>query len=171
MSKVLVASYEKTWEDETTGAWFELGQSDETLKTFLKEVVKVKGYWDICFMDSDMEMFWYDSERPEDIFYLNERFREYNKLNDKEKEVLEALLEIYGMSYLDNALKEAKNYVLLKEIKDIEDLGYAYLTKWGGFHQEEMERLIPYIDLKEVGLMVDSKNSGGITSKGYLLGN
>lgn len=104
----LVASYKKSWEDETAGAWFELGQSDEAVKTFLKEGVKVKGYRDICFKDSDMEMFWYDSDRPEDIFYLNERVREYNQLNDKEKEVLEALLELYGMNYLDNALKEAK---------------------------------------------------------------
>lgn len=171
MSKVLVASYKKFEKDETTVAWFELGQSDDELKRFLKEVVKVKGYRDICFMDSDMEMFWYDSERPEDIFYLNERFREYNKLNDKEKEVLEALLEIYGMNYLDNALKEAKNYVLLKGVKRMEDLGYLYLTQWGDFHQDDIEELLPYIDLKEVGLMVDSKNSGGITSKGYLLGN
>lgn len=169
MGRILVANFLEYMNDDTEGSWFELGQSKEALEHFLKEVIGVERSEDAFVTTMDVESFWWNVPEAEDMFVLNELYREYNRLPEDNRRNVECLLEMGVCTTIEESLHEAEKFTLLEDIKSFEDLGYYYIVRSGLYDVSAFEDLLGYIDFEEAGKSFDSDNTGGFNSKGYLL--
>jgi len=89
----------------------------------------------------------------------------YEDLQDWEKEVVQAIMELEGCG-LEEAIEVRDQYSLYPDIHTNEDLGYYWLFEEGIY--DIPDNLAPYIDCEKFGRDVALEADGGFTSKGWL---
>ena len=154
------------------GDWFELGQDEEALNAFLKDVVGINQYYEEWFIaDDDFEGLNISISESADIYALNEMFIRYNELSISEQEIVQAITEVMSPSEtLTDAIDQMDDYCLYPDIETHEDLGYACVNEWGIYDTMQLGPLANYINYESLGRDIDIENRGGFTSKGYLMG-
>ncbi|MBR4981927.1 MAG: antirestriction protein ArdA [Lachnospiraceae bacterium] len=171
MNGIYIANLGKYNEGEMVGGWFMLGQEEEELNAFLKEVVGInKEYEEWFIADTDIYDLDLEISEYENIYSLNEMFARYEELSSYEKEVVQAITEIMsGAETLDDAIDKLDDYSLYPDIQNDYDLGYAYIHEWGCVDTRNLGFLSSYIDYEALGRDLDLDGMGSFTSKGFLL--
>lgn len=172
MCQIFIANLGLYNEGFMEGDWFELGQDEEELNTFLKEVVGINEKYEEWFIaDDDLEGLNLSISESSDIYALNEMFIKYNELSTSEQKLVQAITEVMSPSEtLTDAIDQMDDYCLYPDIETYEDLGYACVNEWGLYDTKQLGHLASYIDYKSLGRDIDIENRGGFTSKGYLMG-
>lgn len=172
MNSIFIANLGKYNEGEMIGDWFELGQDEEDLQSFLEDVVGINEEYEEWFIaDTDLSDFDMDIHIYADIFSLNQMFIRYVQLNSSEKELVQAIIEAgYYNNYIDDAIDNMDNYTLYSDIETEFDIGYAMVNEWGIYDTSQIENLANYIDYQSLGRDLILEGSGTLTSKGFLMG-
>lgn len=169
MNQIFIANLGLYNEGYLEGDWFELGQDEEELTTFLKENVGINEKYEEWFIaDTDLEGLDMHISEYDDVYQLNEMFNRYNILTSYEQEIVQAILELGSYTNLDDAIEQIDSYCLFSDINNYEDLGYAYVHEWGCVDVDRLGFITNYIDYEALGRDIDLDSSGGFTTKGYL---
>lgn len=171
MNNIFIANLGKYNEGELVGDWFELGQDEEDLNTFLKENVGINDEYEEWFIaDTNFDDFSMEIHEYDDIFELNKMFIRYKQLSTWEQELIQAIIELgsYG-DLIDEVIDNMNNYYLYSNIENEFDIGYALVNEWGYYDTSNLGNLASYIDYESLGRDFILSGGGTFTSKGLLI--
>lgn len=163
LCNIYVANLGKYNEGELVGGWLALPADDETIETFLAEVVGLnEQYEEYAIHDYESEFI--KVSEYDNIEELNENVQELEDAIDKYGDCVEAAFEAWGEEALEYNFD---NVILYPDVNNEYDLGYYYVEE---FYSEAMKDnpLANYIDYEAYGRDIDMDGNGAFTSYGYV---
>jgi len=166
MLRVFLTNLGKYNEGELVGEWLELPATEEELQAAFQRVgIDGVEYEEYFFSDWETDIEGLHLEEYMNLEELNEWAAKYEDLDDWEKEVVQAIMELEGYD-LEEAIEVREQYSLYPDIHTNEDLGYYWLFEEGIY--DIPDNLAPYIDCERFGRDIALTADGGFTSKGWL---
>ena len=166
MLRVFLTNLGKYNEGELVGEWLDLPATEEELQAAFQRVgIDGVEYEEYFFSDWETDIEGLHLEEYMNLEELNEWAAKYEDLDDWEKEVVQAIMELEGYD-LEEAIEVREQYSLYPDIHTNEDLGYYWLFEEGIY--DIPDNLAPYIDCERFGRDIALTADGGFTSKGWL---
>ncbi len=166
MLRVFLTNLGKYNEGELVGEWLDLPATEEELQAAFQRIgIDGVEYEEHFFSDWETDIEGLHLEEYMNLEELNELAAMYEDLDDWEKEVVQAIMELEGYD-LEEAIEARDQYWLCPDIHTNEDLGYYWLFEEGIY--DIPDKLAPYIDCEKFGRDVALEADGGFTSKGWL---
>jgi len=166
MLRVFLTNLGKYNEGELVGEWLELPATEEELQAALQRIgIDGVEYEEYFFSDWETDIEGLRLGEYMNLEKLNELAAKYEDLEDWEKEVVQAIMELEGYD-LDEAIEARDQYWLCPDIHTPEDLGHYILFESGDY--DIPDYIAPYIDCEKFGRDIVLTADGGFTSKGWL---
>ena len=166
--KIALTNSGKYNEGELIYEWLDLPATDEEIQTTLESIGVEDGteYEEYFISDYETLIDGLEVSEHENIFELNELMQEIDELDNYEKEVFEAILEINGND-VEGSISIAKNnnYVYYPEINSYEELAEE-LVEQG--YLDIPEHLLPYIDYDKIGRDLRYSGEFSETRNGFI---
>ena len=166
MLRVFLTNMGKYNEGELVGEWLELPATEKDLQEAFQRIgIDGVEYEEYFFTDWETDIEGLRLAEHMDLEELNEWAAKYEDLQDCEKEVVQASMELEGCD-LEEAIEVREHYSLLTGVHTNEDLGHFWLFEAGIYAIPDF--IANYIDCEKFGRDIAMEADGGFTSKGWL---
>ena len=166
MLRVFLTNMGKYNEGELVGEWLELPAAEKDLQEAFQRIgIGGVDYEEYFFTDWETDIEGLRLGEYMNLEELNELAAKYEDLQDCEKELVQAIMELEGYD-LEKAIEVREHYSLLTGVHTNEDLGYFWLFEEGSYDIPDF--IAPYIDCEGFGRDIALTADGGFTSKGWL---
>ena len=166
MLRVFLTNMGKYNEGELVGEWLELPATEKDLQAAFRRIgIDGVEYEEYFFTDWETDIEGLRLGEYMNLEELNELAAKYEDLQDWEKEVVQAIMELEGYD-LEEAIEARDQYSLYPDIHTDEDLGHYWLFESGA--HDIPDNLAFYIDCEKFGRDIALTADGGFTSKGWL---
>ena len=166
MLRVFLTNMGKYNEGELVGEWLELPATEKDLQEAFQRIgIDGVEYEEYFFTDWETDIEGLRLAEHMDLEELNELAAKYEDLQDCEKEIVQAIMELEGYD-LEEAIEVREHYSLLTGVHTNEDLGHFWLFEEGIYDIPDF--IANYIDCEKFGRDIAMEADGGFTSKGWL---